>query len=258
MGVKVSTRGNPVEPVHLNNLMVGLRGWGVQSGLAVAEKAAGADMSVDVAIGVAVVNLTVVTKASTTNVAVSAADATYDRYDLVVMNSSGTISVVAGTAAATSYANDYDLVANNAIMLAEVYVPAGDTTIEDAQITDFRNILQGLLDTTSGHDHDGTDSKLIETRFTEYDGFSEGSEFVATDAGIAIISAKGTGADRAAISIAIDKDDGGADVKTYEGQTAGADDFQRVTVTAPFDKGDGVTINRATGTLLASRVYYFT
>ncbi len=161
MGVKVATRGNPVEPVHLNNLMVGLRGWGVQSGLAVAEKAAGANMSVDVAIGVAVVNLTVVTKSAPTNVAISAAHATYDRYDLVVMNSSGTVSVQAGTAAATTYASDYDLVANNAILLAEVYVPATDTTIEDAQITDFRNILQSLSDLTSGHDHDGIDSKGI-------------------------------------------------------------------------------------------------
>ena len=133
---KIVSRGDPIESVYLNNLRVAAQGWGVVSGLAVSQKGAGADMSVDVALGVAWINGTRVTKGSTTNVAITAAHASYDRYDLVVINSSGTISVIDGTAAATSYANDYDLETNNAILLAEVYVPATDTTIEDAQITD--------------------------------------------------------------------------------------------------------------------------
>ena len=133
---KIVSRGDPIEPVYLNNLRVAAYGWGVISGLAVSQKGAGADMSVDVALGVAWIDGTRVTKGSTTNVTITAAHASYDRYDLVVINSSGTISVIDGTAAATSYANDYDLETNNAILLAEVYVPATDTTIEDAQITD--------------------------------------------------------------------------------------------------------------------------
>lgn len=136
--VKIVARGDPIEPVYLNNLRVAAQAWGYTSGLGVSEKAAGANMSVDVAAGGAHINGTVVTKASLTNVAITAAHATYDRYDLVVINSSGTISVIAGTAAAVSYANDYDLETNNAILLAEVYVPATDTTITDAQITDKR------------------------------------------------------------------------------------------------------------------------
>lgn len=137
---KIVSRGDPIEPIYLNNLRVAAHGWGVVSGLAVSQRGAGANMSVDVASGDAWINGTKITKSSTTNVAITAAHATYDRYDLVVINSSGTISVIDGTAAATSYANDYDLETNNAILLAEVYVPATDTTIEDAQITDKRII----------------------------------------------------------------------------------------------------------------------
>lgn len=135
---KIVSRGDPIEPIYLNNLKQGAGGWVVTSGIAVSQKGAGADMSVDVAAGTVIINNTTVTKGSITNVAITAAHASYDRYDLVVINSSGTISVIDGTAAATSYANDYDLETNNAILLAEVYVPATDTSIEDAQITDKR------------------------------------------------------------------------------------------------------------------------
>jgi hypothetical protein len=136
MAAKIVSRGDPIEPIYLNNLRVAARGWGVVSGLAVSQRGAGANMSVDIATGEAWINGTTVTKGSITNVVITAAHASYDRYDLVVINSSGEISVIDGTAAATSYANDYDLQANNAILLSEVYVPATDTTIEDAQITD--------------------------------------------------------------------------------------------------------------------------
>ena len=142
---KIVSRGDPIEPVYLNNLKVAAQEWGVIFDLTVSERGAGANMSVDVAAGVAWINGTNVTKSSTTNVVITAAHASYDRYDLVIINSSGTISVIDGTAAATSYANDYDLETNNAILLAEVYVPATDTTIEDAQITDKR-ILFDILD----------------------------------------------------------------------------------------------------------------
>ena len=137
---KIVARGDPIEPAYLTNLRVAAHGWGTVSGLAVSQRAAGANMSVDVASGEAWINGTKVTKGSTTNVVITAAHATYDRYDLVVINSSGTISVIAVTAAATSYANDYDFETNNAILLAEVEIPATDTTIETAQCTDKRII----------------------------------------------------------------------------------------------------------------------
>ena len=142
---KIVSRGDPIEPVYLNNLRVAAHDWGAIYGLTVSERGAGANMSVDVAAGYAWINVVKVSKTSTTNVAITAAHASYDRYDLVVINSSGTISVIDGTAAATSYANDYDLETNNAILLAEVYVPATDTTIEDAQITDKRILIDPVV-----------------------------------------------------------------------------------------------------------------
>ena len=135
---KIVSRGDPIEPIYLNNLRVAAHGWGVVSGLAVSQRGAGANMSVDVASGAAWINGETFTKSAITNVAITTAHASYDRYDLVVINSSGTISVIDGTAGATSYANDYDLETNNAILLAEVEVPATDTMIENAQITDKR------------------------------------------------------------------------------------------------------------------------
>jgi hypothetical protein len=142
MVAKIVARGDAVEPAYLNNLKVAASGWGVVSGMAVSEKGAGANMSVDVAAGTVWIDDTEVTKGSTTNVAITAAHATYARYDLVIINSSGTISVVDGTAGDPSFANDYDFEGNNAILLAEVEVPATDTAIEDAQITDKRIITQ--------------------------------------------------------------------------------------------------------------------
>jgi microcystin-dependent protein len=141
---KVVSRADPIEPVYLNNLAVASMGWGVLSGMAVSQRGAGANMSVDVAAGNAMVNGTMVIKSSTTNVSVTAADATYDRYDLVVLDSSGTISVVAGTAGSTSYANDYDLESNDSILLAELFIEAGSTTVTTSDITDKRIISQAF------------------------------------------------------------------------------------------------------------------
>jgi hypothetical protein len=100
-------------------------------------------------------------------------------------------------------------------------------------------------------------SSSVEIRFTEWDGFTLGVEFVATGAGIAIIEATLGNTDT--IYITIDKDNGGSDVETYKGRHGGATaggtfDF---TVTVPFDKGDGVTISQSGATGVSSRVYYF-
>ena len=132
-------------------------GEGVTSstGLAVSQRGAGANMSVDVAPGQAFVfgdedtdaqpgYLCVLT--STDNNTITAADATNERLDLVVLEvddddfdssgqQRGRIHVVAGTPAATP---SLPAVPNNAIPLAQVSVPATDTSIEDAQITDLR------------------------------------------------------------------------------------------------------------------------
>ena len=120
---------------------------GVVSGLAVSQRGAGANMSVDVASGKARVDGTIRTFASVTNVAITAADATNPRKDLVVINAAGTVVVRAGTAAAAdpigatmrqaSTPDPPEMTAGD-VVLAEVWVPANDTTIENAQISDRR------------------------------------------------------------------------------------------------------------------------
>lgn len=92
------------------------------------------DMSPAVGYGVVLTNgvMKVVAAGTAT---IGTADATNPRIDLVVINSSGSIAVRAGTAAAAPKppartAND--------VVLAQVYVPANDTTIANAQIIDKR------------------------------------------------------------------------------------------------------------------------
>lgn len=92
------------------------------------------DMTVAVAKG-GVLSNGVMFPVTAGNVTIGTADATNPRIDLIVVNSSGTKAVRAGTAAAAPKppartAND--------VVLAVVYVPANDTTISSDQIVDMR------------------------------------------------------------------------------------------------------------------------
>jgi hypothetical protein len=69
------------------------------------------------------------------NVTVTAAHATLDRIDLVVVNSSGTKSVTAGTAASTPV---QPAIPASSVCLAQIYVPAADTVIGATQIIERR------------------------------------------------------------------------------------------------------------------------
>lgn len=68
-------------------------------------------------------------------VTLAAADGTNPRIDLVVVNNSGTLSKVDGTAAASPAR---PAVPANSVALAEVRVPANDTAVTQDQITDLR------------------------------------------------------------------------------------------------------------------------
>lgn len=121
--------------------------------LAVSQRGAGANMSVDVAAGVAWIKGDDATAQpcyrcyndGTVNLAISTANATNPRIDIViaeVLDStfSGAsnlwrLRVVTGTAAASPSTPSTP---SNAIKLAEISVPASDTTISTAQITDTR------------------------------------------------------------------------------------------------------------------------
>ncbi len=94
----------------------------------------GADMTPAVAKGAVLSNGTMFA-VTAGDVTVTAADGTHPRIDLIVVNSSGTKAVRAGTPAAAPKppartAND--------VVIGAVYVPAGDTAIATDQITDMR------------------------------------------------------------------------------------------------------------------------
>jgi hypothetical protein len=150
-GLNVNTAWVLTENI-MRSLLDAYVGNGVLSGLAVTEKGAGADMSIDVAAGVGRAAGTLATKGATTNVVVGAADATNPRKDIVVMDSAGTITVVAGTPMAAEEAAETgpdtyepvppDIPANK-ILLAEIWVAAGVTEIYDADISEMGVLVFG-------------------------------------------------------------------------------------------------------------------
>lgn len=122
--------------------------------LAVSERAAGANLSVDVATGVAWIRGHYFKSDAVENLAISAAHATLGRIDRVIVRVDFTANTVAlavleGTAAASPAAPS--LTQNTStweISLAQVSVPATDTTIANAQITSERTIIKA-----PGFDH---------------------------------------------------------------------------------------------------------
>lgn len=121
-------------------------GTGVMSGCACTPASSGSTLGVAVASGTVVVAGTVVAVTGAT-VTPGAASGSNPRFDLVVSNSSGTLSVIAGTAAATpvfpaaapaTYA-----------VLASVYIPTSATSITASNIVDKRQMLSvDAADTT--------------------------------------------------------------------------------------------------------------
>jgi len=117
---------------YLEVLVAGLSGIDcVLSGLAVT---GGADMTPAVAKGAVLSNKTLFAIAAA-DVTVTAADGSNPRLDLIVVTSGGALAVRAGTPAAAPKppartAND--------VVIAAVYVPAADTSIETTKIVDLR------------------------------------------------------------------------------------------------------------------------
>jgi len=121
----------------LEILVAGLSGADcVLSGLDVT---GGADMTPAVAKGAVLTN-GILKAVAAADVTITTADATNPRIDLIVVNSSGSLAVRAGTAAA---APKPPARSANDVVIASVYVPANDTAIATSQIKD-RRILRGL------------------------------------------------------------------------------------------------------------------
>lgn len=144
--------------------------------MAVAQRGAGANMSVDIAAGVAWVKgddsaLQPTYRCyndSTVNIAVTAADASNPRIDIVIaevrdaafagVSTDWRPRVVAGTPAGSPAV---PATPNNAIKLADVSVPALDTTIGTAQITDRRPHYGPMSGASTALPASPTDGQII-------------------------------------------------------------------------------------------------
>lgn len=125
------------DKVDIDILVAGLNGNGVVSGCAVTAQGS-PDMTLAVAVGI-IRNADRTTAAVTAgNVTVTTADATNPRIDLIVVSNAGSKSVTAGTPAASPVMPS---IPANSVVLAALYVPAGDTAMNTNQITDKRVIL---------------------------------------------------------------------------------------------------------------------
>jgi hypothetical protein len=126
------------DSLDLDIIQAGLNGTGVTSGCACTPNASGSTLVVAVASGGVIVNGTVVAVGSGT-VTPGAAHASLPRFDLVVVNSSGTKSIIAGTAATAPVFPAAP--ASTYAVLASVYIPATATSITAGNIVDKRQML---------------------------------------------------------------------------------------------------------------------
>ncbi len=125
------------DAVDFDILLLAYQGTALKSGCAVTESAS-PGMKVDIASGTGYLAWAEVSVSTQADKTIATADGTFDRVDLVSINSGGTAVVTAGTPAADAIA---PAVPASSIPLAYVYVPASDTSIVDNQIVDKRVII---------------------------------------------------------------------------------------------------------------------
>ena len=130
---------NQAEPdsVDFEILLLAYQRTGVISGCAVSESSPAAQ-TVDVALGEVVETGEQITVSAQAGVAVSAADGTNPRFDLITLNSAGTVVVTAGTAAAQPV---MPAVPATSIPLATLFIAASDNTHANNQINDKRVLV---------------------------------------------------------------------------------------------------------------------
>ncbi|MEA3484020.1 MAG: hypothetical protein U9R65_18940, partial [Pseudomonadota bacterium] len=119
------------DSVDFDILTAAFQGEGVVAGCAVTSNS---NMTLAVASGVVAVDGARATVTGA-NVTVGTADTSNARIDLVTVNSSGTLAVTAGTAAAVPQLPD---IPSTSVVLAAVYIPVDDTVLATNQITDKR------------------------------------------------------------------------------------------------------------------------
>ncbi len=157
---------NQAEPdsVDIEILLLGYKRTGVVSGCAVTEDPATPDLTVDVAVGVAILDGSQIAVSAQLNNAVTTG-AGSPRVDLVTVNSSGTVVITDGTAAAEPVA---PAIPANSVPLAFLYVPASDTSIANNQITDKRVVVPSLVVPLRYVDPSGADTNDGRTELTAF------------------------------------------------------------------------------------------
>lgn len=141
---------SPFEHVDYNAMID--TGNGVKTGLAVTERGAGQNMSVDVAAGTAWIDNIEYVEASTVNVVITAADATHPRKDIIIYDVATTNpAVVTGTPAAEPIPPN---ITSDDILLAIINIAANETTIANTDIEDGRVLMQ---EHHTSHELDGYD-----------------------------------------------------------------------------------------------------
>ncbi len=126
------------DPLDAQIFLLGFQQTGVVSGCVVTQSS-GAEMEVDVAAGEVLIAGASTTVSAQPDRTIATADGTNPRFDLVTINSSGTVVVTTGTPAVQPVSPD--MPDATSVPLAYVYVPASDTTITDNQIHDKRVLL---------------------------------------------------------------------------------------------------------------------
>jgi len=142
--------GEIVFDTHLEALLRGLAQWGVQEGLSVSPQTP-PTMILEVSPGVAKLNQVEFSFDAVTQVSISAADPDYPRKDVVILDHTGAIRAIKGEPAPAEPAGKVGVFTYRprppdfpdvATPLAEVWVGAGVTKIEEANITDRRHLIK--------------------------------------------------------------------------------------------------------------------
>jgi hypothetical protein len=130
-----------VDSRDIDVITAALNGAGVITGGAVTAQTT-PNMTVQVAAGIASHVSTLISFAAVSSLAITAADATNPRRDLVVVDTAGTVSVKTGTPAGIPLLPTFNLTTE--VVLAEVTVPANTTSIPSTHIVDKRMTISPI------------------------------------------------------------------------------------------------------------------
>ncbi len=153
------------EHIDFEILLLGYQRTGVLSGCVVSEDPVTPDLTVDVALGVVLLDGNQIAVSVQLGNAITTGDGSNPRVDLVSINSSGSVVITDGVAGAVPEA---PAIPASSIPLAFVFVPASDTTIEDNQIVDKRVFIPSPVVPIRYVDPNGADTNDGRTELTAY------------------------------------------------------------------------------------------